>query len=131
MTDLILIFIFFFKGSHRKGILKHKTAEQAGNLLTSNQEIPTSLFDLSKAVACSLEPGQMSLHHGLTVHGSEPNLSNRRRCGYVIRYVGTNSRPNENDPDRPRTFPATVLVSGEDDCHHFHDQAPKWFTKNI
>ena len=119
----------FFKGSHKNGMLKHNTAEQAGNLLTSNQEIPTLLFDVSKAKACPLEPGQMSLHHGLTVHGSEPNLSDRRRCGYVIRYVATNSRPIENDPDRPRTFPATVLVSGKDDYHHFPDHASKWISE--
>uniref|UniRef100_A0A0L8GR58 Fe2OG dioxygenase domain-containing protein n=1 Tax=Octopus bimaculoides TaxID=37653 RepID=A0A0L8GR58_OCTBM len=104
----------------------HIEAKEKGNLLTSNQEIPLNLFNVEKAVPCPLSAGEMSLHHGLTVHGSEPNLSDRRRCGYVIRYVATNAY-SVNDPNRPRTFPATVLVSGKDELHNFTDHAPEWF----
>ncbi|XP_014779083.1 uncharacterized protein LOC106875445 [Octopus bimaculoides] len=113
-------------GSHKFGIFEHIEAKEKGNLLTSNQEIPLNLFNVEKAVPCPLSAGEMSLHHGLTVHGSEPNLSDRRRCGYVIRYVATNAY-SVNDPNRPRTFPATVLVSGKDELHNFTDHAPEWF----
>ncbi|XP_029650227.1 phytanoyl-CoA dioxygenase domain-containing protein 1-like [Octopus sinensis] len=115
-------------GSHKFGIFEHIEAKEKGNLLTSNQEIPLSLFNVEKAVPCPLNAGEMSLHHGLTVHGSEPNLSDRRRCGYVIRYVATDAY-SINDPNRPRTFPATVLVSGKDELHNFTDHAPEWFKK--
>lgn len=33
------------------------------------------------------------IHDGLLVHASDPNTSNRRRCGYVIRYVPTCAYP--------------------------------------
>ena len=34
-----------------------------------------------------LLPGQMSIHHGLMIHGSGPNISNDRRIGVAIRYI--------------------------------------------
>ncbi|MGH0187330.1 UNVERIFIED_CONTAM: hypothetical protein FKN15_024565 [Acipenser sinensis] len=114
-------------------------------MLTANQEIPEHLLNTSEAVECPLQAGQMSelnsqeillsaqegailtlipqVHDGLTVHGSEPNLSTRRRCGFVIRYVPTSAYPVQ-DPDRSRTFNTTVLVSGVDEYHHFPNNAP-------
>ncbi|PVD23428.1 hypothetical protein C0Q70_16697 [Pomacea canaliculata] len=68
----------------------------------------------------------MSLHHGHLVHGSETNRSSRRRCGYVIRYIATTARPLD-DPDRPRKFPATVLVSGSNNTNNFDDHSPAWY----
>ncbi|XP_076440685.1 phytanoyl-CoA dioxygenase domain-containing protein 1-like [Babylonia areolata] len=114
-------------GSHKQGVLNHVSADKGGNLLTSNQSIPLELFDVKKSVPCPLKAGQMSLHHGHIVHGSETNHSTRRRCGYVIRYIATTTRPIA-DPDRPRTFPATVLVSGKNEEGYFQDHAPEWFT---
>lgn len=35
------------------------------------------------------------------------------------------------DPERPRTFPATVLVAGADEYKHFKDNAPNFFTKTF
>lgn len=117
-------------GTHRNGILKHVIESKKGNLLSSNQAIVEELYDPSKAVSCPVKAGQMSLHHGLLVHGSGTNRSTRRRCGYVIRYVATTARPIE-DPDRPRSFPATVLVCGENDSSNpgsFQDNSPQWYT---
>ncbi|XP_041111675.1 probable alpha-ketoglutarate-dependent hypophosphite dioxygenase isoform X1 [Polyodon spathula] len=110
-------------GSHHQGLLPHITSSNPGNMLTANQEIPEHLLNTSEAVECPLQAGQMSIHDGLTVHASEPNLSTRRRCGFVIRYVPTSAYPVQ-DPDRPRTFNATVLVSGVDEYHHFPNSAP-------
>ncbi|KAK3777607.1 hypothetical protein RRG08_021723 [Elysia crispata] len=115
-------------GTHKNGILKHVTESKEGNLLSTNQTISQELYDTSKAVSCPVKAGQMSLHHGLLVHGSGTNRSNRRRCGYVIRYVSTTARPIE-DPDRPRSFPATVLVCGKNtNQNSFEDNSPEWFT---
>ncbi|RUS91356.1 hypothetical protein EGW08_000873 [Elysia chlorotica] len=97
-------------------------------LLSTNQAISQELYDTSKAVSCAVKAGQMSLHHGLLVHGSGTNRSSRRRCGYVIRYVSISARPIE-DPDRPRSFPATVLVCGQNASQNsFEDNSPQWFT---
>ncbi|XP_053328425.1 L-threonyl-[L-threonyl-carrier protein] 4-chlorinase-like [Spea bombifrons] len=117
-------------GSHKHGVFEHKTAEIPGNMLTANQEIPKHLVNADKAVECPLKAGQMSIHDGLTVHASEPNMSNRRRCGFVIRYVPTAAYPVK-DPERPRTFPATVLVAGTDEFQNFQNHAPNFFTKTF
>ena len=39
-----------------------------------------------------LQPGEMSLHHVLIVHGSEPNTRRSPRIGFAIRYVPTDVR---------------------------------------
>ena len=59
-----------------------------------NTEIKRNLFDASQAVACVLEPNHASLHDGRLIHGSAPNLSNQRRCGYTMRYISTRVRLN-------------------------------------
>lgn len=105
-------------GSHCSGMLPHHQAIRPGNMLTVNQEIPEDLVEAEKAVMCPLLAGQMSIHDGLLVHASDPNTSQKRRCGFVIRYVPTQAYPTE-DPDRPRKFHATMLVSGVDQFNHF------------
>jgi len=57
-----------------------------------NDEIKVAQRDPSKAIAIELEPNQCSLHDGRIIHGSEPNTSNIRRCGYTMRYVSTKVR---------------------------------------
>lgn len=108
-------------GSHCVGMLPHRQAIRPGNMLTVNQEIPEGLVQADKAVLCPLLAGQMSVHDGFLVHASEANTSQRRRCGFVIRYVPTCAYPTE-DPDRPRKFLAAELACGEDRFHHFSDK---------
>uniref|UniRef100_W5NCG1 Zgc:174917 n=1 Tax=Lepisosteus oculatus TaxID=7918 RepID=W5NCG1_LEPOC len=110
-------------GSHTLGILPHQSSARSGNMLSTNQEIPEHLLLTDSAQLCPLQAGQMSVHDGLLVHGSEPNTSSRRRCGFVIRFVPTSAFPVQ-DPDRPRHFPATVLVSGRDQFKHFPSSTP-------
>ena len=38
-------------------------------------------------VALEMRAGQISLHSDWILHGSEPNRSNRRRCGLAMRYL--------------------------------------------
>ena len=59
-----------------------------------NDEIKPAQRDPSKAVAIELEAGQCSLHDGRIIHGSAPNTSSIRRCGYTMRYVPTRVREN-------------------------------------
>uniref|UniRef100_UPI0025AEA3E7 L-threonyl-[L-threonyl-carrier protein] 4-chlorinase n=1 Tax=Doryrhamphus excisus TaxID=161450 RepID=UPI0025AEA3E7 len=108
-------------GSHCSGLLPHHQAIRPGNMLTVNQEIPEELLQTEEAVLCPLLAGQMSIHDGLLVHASDANTSQKRRCGFVIRYVPTYAYPTE-DPDRPRKFHATQLVSGTDQFKHFSNQ---------
>ncbi|XP_037530998.1 probable alpha-ketoglutarate-dependent hypophosphite dioxygenase [Nematolebias whitei] len=110
-------------GSHCSGMLPHRQAARPGNMLSVNQEIPEELVQVDEAVFCPLTAGQMSIHDGLLVHASDPNTSQRRRCGFVIRYVPTCAFPIQ-DPDRPRKFHATMLVCGEDQFNHFSNETP-------
>lgn len=57
-------------------------------------EIRSTQFDAKKAVICELERGQASIHHAKTMHGSDANRSDRRRCGYTMRFVSTRCRWN-------------------------------------
>ncbi|XP_012713948.1 L-proline trans-4-hydroxylase [Fundulus heteroclitus] len=109
-------------GSHCSGMLPHRQATRPGNLLSVNQEIPEELVQTDKAVLCPLKAGQMSIHDGLLVHASDGNTSQKRRCGFVIRYVPTRAYPTE-DPDRPRKFQATDLACGVDKFHHFSNKS--------
>ncbi|KAL4648845.1 hypothetical protein GN956_G7482 [Arapaima gigas] len=106
-------------GTHLSGLLPHQSSEQPGNMLSVNQEIPKDLVETQKAMLCPLLAGQMSVHDGFLVHGSDPNTSGHRRCGFVIRYIPTCVYPIE-DPDRPRRFNVTVVVSGTDKFNHFN-----------
>ena len=44
-------------------------------------------------VALEMRAGQISLHSDWILHGSEPNRSNRRRCGLAMRYLSADVRP--------------------------------------
>ncbi|XP_050928181.1 L-proline trans-4-hydroxylase isoform X1 [Lates calcarifer] len=109
-------------GSHCSGMFPHHQASRPGNMLSVNQEIPEELVQADKAVFCPLLAGQMSIHDGLLVHASDANTSQRRRCGFVIRYVPTCAYPIQ-DPDRPRKFHATVLACGTDQFNHFSNKS--------
>ncbi|MEO6434549.1 MAG: hypothetical protein ABIP55_02155 [Tepidisphaeraceae bacterium] len=58
-----------------------------------------------------LKAGEMSMHNDLLLHGSEPNTSNRRRCGLTLRYCATEVRAHMG----------CVLVSGEDPSGHWQN----------
>ncbi|MBB6520258.1 phytanoyl-CoA dioxygenase family protein [Pseudoteredinibacter isoporae] len=62
------------------------------NLLTRGQAIPDAELEPEKQVYMELEPGQMSLHHFMLVHGSDPNQSDDRRIGLAVRYVAATAK---------------------------------------
>jgi non-heme Fe2+,alpha-ketoglutarate-dependent halogenase len=70
-------------GSHHKDIQPHQDTYGADNILTRGQEVTN--VDASLAVDLILKPGQMSLHHAMTIHGSQPNQSqDKRRIGFAL-----------------------------------------------
>lgn len=70
----------FVAGSHTNAILPHADSFDPNNLLSRGQEVAARVAPEDKA-AIEIHPGQMSLHHGLTIHGSGPNTTDdRRRC---------------------------------------------------
>tara|TARA_B110000967_G_scaffold167306_1_gene175777 strand:+ start:1778 stop:2611 length:834 start_codon:yes stop_codon:yes gene_type:complete len=69
-------------GSHKSNIQMHEDTYAENNILTRGQVIPR--VDESKAVDLILRPGEMSIHHGAIIHGSQPNNSNQRRIGFSL-----------------------------------------------
>ena len=81
----------FVRGSHKNPILEHVDSDDELNMLSRGQEVQVEVAEKDK-VAVELPAGSLSLHHGLTVHGSGPNASNDRRIGVAIRYVSAEMR---------------------------------------
>ena len=75
----------FVQGSHKQPILPHRDSDDPDNLLSRGQEVAVEVRDDQK-VPIEIHPGEMSLHHGLTIHGSGPNTTDDRRIAAVIRY---------------------------------------------
>lgn len=98
-------------GSHRLDDIEHRDTWDTDNLLSRGQEIVG--VDEGKAVDLVLQPGQISLHHGDTFHGSRPNLSDDRRIGFTIRYMTPAMRQVRSDRDW------ACRVSGDDPYDHF------------
>ena len=96
------------------GMMEHGKSRRTGNLLSINQEIDVGPEEESRAVDCVLKAGEISLHHGMAIHGSLPNRSTRRRCGLVLRYIPTHVRPLAPGPTGTDLKWTPVLVRGED-----------------
>lgn len=105
--------------THTHKQLPHRDTYASDNLLSRGQEIAVSV-DESRAVDIVLAPGQMSLHHVLLIHGSEPNSSEHRRIGFAIRYLPTYIKQLAGVPD------SATLVRGTDEYGNFSlEPAPR------
>jgi len=78
-------------GSHRHGQIDFEQSTAAENNVL-NQTVRTPESYGEAPVSLELKAGQMSLHSDLLLHGSEPNLSARRRCGLTMRFVAPEVR---------------------------------------
>jgi len=52
-----------------------------------HEALPGHLIDESKAVNCVLQRGGASFHAPWLFHGSQPNTSTKRRCGFTMRFM--------------------------------------------
>ncbi len=52
-----------------------------------HNRIPAELIDENTAVDLDLAVGECHFHDAWTIHGSNPNHSDKRRCGYTMRYM--------------------------------------------
>ena len=104
-------------GSHRQQQLKHHDTGHAENLLTRGQEVAIDV-DECEAALIPLQSGEISLHHILTVHASEPNRADDRRIGVAVRYIAPHVRQTEAPAD------SAWLVRGQDRYDHFVKERP-------
>jgi hypothetical protein len=111
----------FIPGSHRDHRIYSHHFEHRDDY-TLAQVIDDDQVDLSTARDIVLDPGQISLHDVYLVHGSGPNLSDRRRMGLVLRIMPASSFYNHDsgkikeDAGSPHGYSnrALYLLRGED-----------------
>ena len=88
----------FVKGSHKSSIIPHEDSFDELNLLSRGQEIKVNVAEEDKSSG-ALATGEMSLHHGLMIHGSGANTSDDRRIGVVMRFLSPHVKKPNNAPD--------------------------------
>jgi chlorinating enzyme len=77
--------------THNNGYSQYEeVADKSNNVFAT--ELKKDQFDENQAVDCILKPNYCSIHHAKTIHGSNPNTSAMRRCGYTMRYVPASSK---------------------------------------
>ena len=76
------------------GNSEHKSVDPNKNVLP--WEATAQREDDRRAVTIELEPNHASLHDGRLMHGSPPNTSPTRRCGYTMRYMPTSVKLDES-----------------------------------
>lgn len=107
----------FVRGSHKNPILPHVDSADDNNLLSRGQEVQVDVAPEDRTPIV-LQPGQISLHHGLTIHGSGPNTTDDRRIAAVIRYVTPQIAQQVAEKDYG------MLVRGADRTGNFINIAP-------
>jgi len=103
--------------SHLHGQISFEhSSSQEQNVLGQTVLKPEGYGDA--AVPLEMKAGQISLHSDLLLHSSEPNTSNRRRCGLTMRFISPDVKAltgwNEN----------TIIARGQDLSNHWSN-APR------
>ncbi len=105
-------------GSHRAELLPHESSTpESTNMLLSRCEIPPERIPAG-AVTLELRPGEMSLHHLRTIHGSAPNRGRQRRLGFAATYLAPSVARTDGRRER------AILLRGTDRFRHFDPEAP-------
>ena len=101
----------FIQGSHWKGKLTYRlSSPEEHNVLSQSIDNAESYGEV---INDQLKAGQISIHSDLLLHGSEPNESDRRRCGLTIRYCSSVVRAAQGWNAKG------VVVSGKDTSGHW------------
>ena len=103
-------------GSHKVGKMDHKLINDKNNVLLQGQTVENVKEE--NAVVCSLKPGQVSLHHGWTLHTSKSNDSDDRRIGLNFQYIATHIHQIKHNKD------TAICVRGIDEYNNFKSDLP-------
>lgn len=83
-------------------------------------QLPKQFIDEEKTVNLELAIGECHFHDAWTIHGSNPNHSENRRCGYTMRYMPATVRHIPPEGGTHRIY----LVRGEDRTGGFNRYTP-------
>lgn len=105
----------FIAGSHHFGHLTYRqSSPEEHNVLDQTVENAESFGTI---VADELLAGEASIHNDLLLHGSNANLSSRRRCGLTLRYAHASVRAAMNWNEKG------IVVRGSDPDGHWKNPA--------
>jgi non-heme Fe2+,alpha-ketoglutarate-dependent halogenase len=109
-------------GSHRLGQLPADLRPQVNNLLSSGQTVSLN-FDEGNTVPMPLEAGEVSFHHGCTIHGSAGNQTSDRRIGLCLHFVPSHVRPLQHLISE-KALCSAMLMRGTQEHPYFPPEAP-------
>ena len=89
--------VFYFKGSHKIGLLNHVPSHAPGSSQTVKN---LKMLKRFRKVYPKLNPGDCLIHNTMVAHGSEPNKSNSPRKGITLRYVPKKSKFNKSHKNK-------------------------------
>jgi Phytanoyl-CoA dioxygenase (PhyH) len=105
----------FIAGSHHFGHLTWRPSDPGEHNIL-NQTIENA-EQYGESVDVELKAGEISVHCDLLLHGSDANLSDRRRCGLTLRYCTPSVRAGMGWNAKG------VIVSGADPSGHWANPA--------
>ena len=103
----------FIPESHKGPLYEQEKTFESNNLLSRGQRVKTEINEKDSILA-PLNQGEMSIHHVRTIHASEPNKTNNRRIGMVLRYCTTEVKQTKTKLDK------AILVKGVDQHQNFN-----------
>lgn len=105
----------FVAGSHHFGHLTYRPSTEAEhNVLNQTVE---NAEQYGRVVYDELRAGEASIHSDLLLHGSDANVSSRRRCGLTLRYCTPDVRAGSEWQQKG------VVVRGRDPEHYWANPA--------
>ena len=110
-------------GSHNLRDRRYEAVDRDNNLF--GREVVAEYIDESKVVNLELEIGECHFHDAWTIHNSSPNVSQKRRCGYTMRYMPANVRFHGANWARTHHI---YLLQGEDktDGYNTYEPVPEY-----
>ena len=102
----------FIPGSHKQAQVAFETSD-AGENNVLHQTVPDPERYGDPPLMVELQAGQISLHTDWLLHGSEPNHSQRRRCGLTMRFVSADVRALKGWNQH------SIICRGEDTSGHW------------
>jgi non-heme Fe2+,alpha-ketoglutarate-dependent halogenase len=100
----------FIPGSHLDGVIEYQMSDSPDDVLKREVQ---NVEQFGTPIDVTLKAGQFSIHSDLLLHGSDANLSGKRRSGLTMRYAAAQVEAYLGWEQKG------VLVSGKDENGHW------------
>ena len=110
-------------GTHHHGFSEYEPVDR--NRHVFGTRIQPDQLNESEAVDLEVHAGECHVHHAKLIHGSNIDRSQRRRCGYTMRYMATSVKHKKNEEH------AIYLARGHDIAGNEYADPTKPFEKGI